>query len=264
MGDTPVPVPQSVDVIVSKKKEIFDYIKLRLADGIVDVELEQPHLEMAYKQAVVRYRQRAEHSVEESYAFLNIIPDVQEYILPQEVEDVRQIFRRGVGGLQGATQFEPFSSSFLNTYMLVAGRIGGLYNYELFVDYQKLTMNMFGGYMNFTFNRSNKKLTIVRHIPGTANEGVETVLLWIYNYKPESVYLSDPRIFPWIQDYAYSFAKHLLGEAREKFSQIVGPSGGTSLNGAALKAEAKEEMTNLITELGRYVDGSTPAWFVVG
>ena len=41
-----------------KLNEIKDYIRLRLADGIVDVELDQAHYDMSVKQAFVRYRQR--------------------------------------------------------------------------------------------------------------------------------------------------------------------------------------------------------------
>jgi GTPase involved in cell partitioning and DNA repair len=39
----------------------------------------------------------------------------------------------------------------------------------------------------------------------------------------------------------------IIGEAREKFSTIAGPQGGGSLNGAAMKAEAKTEMDSLIS-----------------
>ena len=93
---------------------------------------------------------------------------------------------------------------------------------------------------------------------------VEQVLLWIYNYKPDQVILNDTRSFPWVQDYAYSMCKHMVGEAREKFAQINGPQGGSALNGAALKAEAKAEMDQLIIDLGQYVDGSTPYSFIIG
>jgi hypothetical protein len=92
----------------------------------------------------------------------------------------------------------------------------------LFVDYQKLAMRMFGGYLNFTFNKTTKKLTLIRKIPyvgANANpNGFEDVLLHLYNYKPDSMLLNDYQAFPWIQEYAYSFAKRIVGEAREKFA----------------------------------------------
>ena len=254
----------------SMRASITDYIRMRLGDGIVDVELEKEHYEMSINQALIKYRQKAQNSTEESYASLTLLPETQEYILPKEVTQVRQIFRRGFGSVTGTTasQFEPFSSGYLNTYMLVAGRVGGLTNYELFVDYQKLAMKMFGGFMNFTFNPVTKKLTVVRKMPFQgANPPIdqqESVLLWIFNTKPDAMIFNDPQAFPWLQEYAYSFAKRILGEARSKFAQIAGPQGGTSLNGDALKQEAVAEMEKLEEELKLYVDGSQPLTWLMG
>lgn len=256
--------------LYKKRAEITDYIRMRLGDGIVDVELDKEHYEMAINQALVKYRQRASNSQEESYAFVKLFPETQEIILPDIVMEVRAAYRRGIGSVSGTTasQFEPFASGYLNTYMLVAGRVGGLLNYELFVDYQKLAMRMFGGYLNFTFNKTTKKLTLIRKIPYVgANadpNGFEDVLLHLYNYKPDSMLLNDYQAFPWIQEYAYSFAKRIIGEAREKFASIAGPQGGTQLNGASLKAEAATEMTALEQELKDYVDGSYPMTWVIG
>jgi len=245
-------------------------VRMRLGDGIVDVELEKEHYEMAIKQALVKYRQRAQNAVEESYASMVLLPETQEYILPKEVQSVRQIFRRGIGSVTGtsASQFEPFASGYLNTYMLVAGRVGGLTNYELFVDYQKLTMKMFGGYMNFTFNPTTKKLTIMRKMPFQGiNPNLaqqESIILWLFNSKPDQMILNDVQSFPWIQEYAYSFSKMLLGQAYSKFSQIAGPQGGASLNGAGMVAEAKEEMLKLEDDLKTFVDGSQPLTWITG
>lgn len=255
----------------AKHAEITDYIRMQLADGLVDVELEKEHYEMAIKQAIIKYRQRSSNAVEESYAFLKLLPETQEYILPNEIMEVRQVFRRGIGSVSGTTasQFEPFASGYLNTYMLVAGRVGGLTNYELFVDYQKLAMKMFGGHMNYTWNRATKKLTVVRKMPyqstgAATTEDAEACLLWCYNYKPDWMLLNDYMVFPWIQEYAFNFAKMIMGQARSKFASIAGPQGGTQLNGAQLVGEAKEAMAALEEELKRFQDGGMPMTWVTG
>ena len=264
------PGAQWLDSLNKRRSDITDYIRMRLGDGIVDVELDKEHYDMAINQALVKYRQRATNSVEESYAFLKLFPETQEIIVPDVVMDVRAAYRRGIGSVSGTTasQFEPFASGYLNTYMLVAGRVGGLLNYELFVDYQKLAMRMFGGYLNFTFNKVTKKLTLIRKIPfvgANANpDGFEDVLLHLYNYKPDAMILNDVQSFPWVQEYAYSFAKLIVGEAREKYASLPGPQGGTQLNGATLKGEAKAEMEKLEQELKDFVDGSMPMGFVIG
>ena len=268
LGDLKIaPEQQTVQL---RRGEVTDYIRLRLADGIVDVELDTEHYNMAIDQALIKYRQRAENSQEESYAFLKLKPETQEYILPDVVMDVRAAFRRGIGSVTGTTasQFEPFASGYLNTYMLVAGRVGGLLSYELFTAYQEQAMKMFGGHMSFYFNKTTKKLTLVRKMPtqgaNPPEENMEDILLQIYNFKPESMLLNDYQAFPWIQDYAYSFAKRILGEAREKYATIAGPNGGTSLNGASLKAEASQEMAELEQQLQNFVDGSNPLTWVIG
>ena len=96
------------------------------------------------------------------------------------------------------------------------------------------------------------------------DDPAETVLLWLYNKKPDSMLLNDSRIFPWLQDYALALAKDMLGQAREKFATIAGPQGGTQLNGAALKSEAKAEMDALEEEIKRFFDGSMPYTWVIG
>ena len=252
------------------RNNIIDYIRLRLGDGIIDIEADKEHFDMGVDQALLRYRQRSANSVEESYAFLDIYPETQEYILPQEIMNVRGVYRRGIGSVTGTTasQFEPFASGYLNTYMLVAGRVGGLANYELFVGYQEMAMKMFGGYIQFSWNRVTKKIIITRKIPFMGQNAVqnisESVLLHIDNYKPNMMLLNDPQAFPWIQDYAYALVMMSIGQAREKFATINGPQGGTSLNGTALKAEGQALLDKLEEDIRNYVDGGMPMTWITG
>jgi len=55
-----------------------------------------------------------------------------------------------------------------------------------------------------------------------------------------------------------------VGEAREKFATIAGPQGGSSLNGAQIKAEAQAEMDRLHEDLRNYIDGSQPLYWIIG
>jgi hypothetical protein len=256
------PDPLSITSLSAKHQEIIEYVNFRLGNSMIDVELNPSDYAAAIRQSLVRYRQRSSNSVEESYAFLDILPDTQEYILPKEIVAVKRINRRGLGGLQNSTQFEPFSSGFLNTYMLVSGRVGGLLSYELFVDYQKLTMTMFGGYVTFNYDPGTRKLVIHRKFPGEF--GSESVLLEVSNFRPDQAILNDNRAFAWIQDYSYELCKHTVGEARELFAQINGPAGGAALNGAAMKAEAQAGLDKLMIELTQFTAGETPLSFIIG
>ena len=244
------------------KNELFKSIYYNLGGDMVDVELDPNHYEYALKQSIEIFRQRSSNSVEESYLFLDLVKDQQEYILPSEVQTVQQVFRRSIGSAStdNATQFEPFEAGFLNMYMLSNGRVGGLANYEFFAQFQEQSSKMFGGYINYTFNSVSKKLTLVRR----PRSDEEQVLLWAHNHKPQVTLLQDVQAYPWIKGYTQALLKKSLGEAREKFATIAGPAGGTVLNGAALKAEADIEIDKLINDLSNYVDGGSPMWFVIG
>jgi hypothetical protein len=244
------------------KQELIDYVRLQLGDQIVDIELDAEHYEAAYQRTLGVYRQRAQNAYEESYSFLELVTNVNIYDLPQEVISVRQIFRRTFGDSTGpfASNFDPFSQASMNVYLMNFNVAGGLATYDFYSQYVELAGRMFGAYMNYTWNPVTKKLQLIRDPKGTG----ENVLLWTYNLKPEFNLLSDYQIRQWFRDYMTANCKLIIGEAREKFSGIAGPQGGTSLNGAAMKAEAQTAMDRCIEDLKNYVDGSQPITFVIG
>ena len=247
----------------NERQKVIDYCKLMLGDGMVDVELDPAHYNIAIDRALNKFRQRSSNAVEESFGFLMIEVDKNDYILPQEVTNVRQIFRRSIGsrsgGGQGGTLFEPFNLAYSNTYLLTSSNMGGLATYYAFASYQKQVGKMFGSDINFTFNKTTKKLTIMQR-----PRSEEEVLLWLFNYRPDFNLLQDPFANQWLKDYSLATCKMMLGEAREKFNQIASPQGGTSLNGTALKGEGKAEMETLEMDLINYKDGGTPLTFVIG
>jgi hypothetical protein len=159
-----------------------------------------------------------------------------------------------------ASSFDPFSSAILNTYLLNYNYAGGLATYDFYAGYIELAARMFGGYVIFTFNPVTKELKFVRDFKGSG----EKVLLWTDNMKPEITLLQDPSIMNWITSWTLCQCKMIIGEAREKYSTVAGPGGGTTLNGAQMKAEAKEGFAELIDELKRYVDWSQPMTWIQG
>jgi hypothetical protein len=322
-------------------QEIYDYVNTFLGGGMVDVELDPIHYETALKKAFNKYRQRNENSVEESYIVLALIPDTNEYTLPQEIIEVRQAFRRNVGsrlgglggtgtgnpiytqtitafagqqvlnvnynllsvarievdvngivtsnystdsaqrqitlvaplnsgdvvGIKlfpssenaGGSLFEPFNLAYTNTYLLAGSGIGGLATYDFFAQQQELVGRMFGSFIEFVWNTSTKKLTILQRPRAT-----EEIMLYCYNYRPDFELLSDYKSNQWIKDYTLANCKYMLGEARSKFSTIVGPGGGTTLNGDTLKQEAQSEMEKLEKDLDMAAAGGTGYGFLIG
>jgi len=247
----------------NERQKVIDYIQAMLGSGMVDVELDPVHYNTAIDRALNKFRQRSSNAVEESFGFLMLEIDKNDYILPQEVTNVRQIFRRSIGsrsgGGQGGSLYEPFNLAYSNTYLLTSSNMGGLATYYAFASYQKQVGKMFGSDINFTFNKTTKKLTIMQR-----PRSEEEVLLWLFNYRPDFNLLQDPFANQWLKDYSLATCKMMLGEAREKFNQIASPQGSTSLNGTALKGEGKAEMETLELDLVNYKDGGTPLTFVIG
>ena len=243
------------------RQDIIDQVRLRLGELIVDVELEQQHYNHGLDAAIERYRQRSENAVEESYSFLELQVEQTEYILPKEIIEVRQIFRRTIGGQAtgGGTHLEPFSLAFTNLYLLQAGRQGGLATFDFFHQYQETVGRLFGQFINFSYDSFTHKLTIFRRILSP-----ETVLLQHYNYKPDEIIINDIYSRPWIRDWTIAVCKMMLAEGRGKFNTIAGPGSGTTLNGPELKTEAVAEFDRLETEIKNYGTGENPPWFVIG
>jgi len=261
--DEQAPTTESSSII--ERNKVFDYVRDMLGDGMVEVELDPKHYETALDRAITRFRQRSSNSVEESYSFLELIQDQNEYRLPDEVISVQSVFRRAIGSRSGmgagGTLFEPFNLAYTNTYLMSGSMMGGLATYEMFAGYQKLVGRMFGSYIEFHWKPTSHILNILQR-PFAQGE---QILLRTQNYRPDWVLLQDIYAKQWLKDYTLAVCKQMLGEARSKFGSIAGPgSGGIQLNGAALKAEAKEELAHLDKELENLVPGGTPMTFIIG
>ena len=261
MANDPLSTPTNAD-LEELKQRLFNNLRLRLGGDIIDLELDPQHYEAAYNYTIKLYRQRAQNANIEAYTLLTIIKNVDTYTLPAEFINVRSIFRRTVGLETGpsSTSFDPFSSAILNTYLLNYNYTGGMATYDFYAGYVELAARMFGGYVTYTFNPVTKVLKMVRDFKGTG----ERVLIWADIQRPEVELLQDPGAGVWIGDYILAILKSIIGEAREKYGTIAGPGGGTTLNGTAMKSEAKADQERLMNELKAYTDYSQPLTWIQG
>jgi len=248
-----------------ERNKVFEYVRAMLGDGMVDLDLDPIHYETALNRALARYRQRSSNAVEESYSFLELIQDQNEYRLPDEIIEVRQVFRRAIGSRSGmgagGTLFEPFNLAYTNTYLMSGSMMGGLATYEMFAGYQKLVGRMFGSFIEFKWKPTSHILNILQR-PFAQGE---QILIQSYNYRPDFVLLNDIYAAQWLKDYTLATCKMMLGEARSMFASIAGPNGGgIQLNGNDLKSAAKEELEKLDKELETLVAGGQGYTFVIG
>ena len=67
------------------RETIIKEIELRLGGGMVDVELDRDHYDLAIDKSLQKFRQRSSRSVEEAFLVLPLEPGVSEYTLPYEI-----------------------------------------------------------------------------------------------------------------------------------------------------------------------------------
>lgn len=245
----------------NNREELIKETQLRLADGVVDVELDREHYDVAIDQALKKYRQLSAGAVEESVIFIQTQPNTTEYTLPNEVMEVRRLYRRGVGTNSGSgSNFDPFDVAFNNMYLLNAGQIGGLATFDAFSQYKETIGRIFGSEYNFLWNRNTKVLKILRNVAVD-----EEVAVGVYNFIPEHMLLNDVYAGKWLADWTLASAKQMLGEARSKYaSGLPGAGGAIQLNGETLKGEAQAEIESLIQSVHNMEEGNLPLGFIIG
>jgi len=255
--------PQQTNNPQEERQKVYDYCRLMLADGMISVELDLEHYSVALDRTLAKFRQRSSSAVEESYMFLTLEKDKNDYILPQEVINVQSCYRRSLGSRTGGgtgTNFEPFNLAYTNTYLLNSTMLGGIATYYMFACYQEMVGKMFGSYIEHQWIQFSRTLRILQR-PFADDE---VIMLRTQNYRPDFALINDLYAGQWIKDYSLANCKLMLGEARSKFSTIAGPSGGSQLNGAALLQAGKDEIEKLEKELEMFLVGNTGWSFVIG
>lgn len=254
---------------LTPREKLIGEVYRSLGGGMVRVELTPDHFDDCVNFALDTYRQRSSNSTQERYGFLNLevgknVYDLGDLITNEKVIEVRQVFRRGTTGTTSGTgsNFEPFGAAFVNQMAVGlsgGGGQGSLVTYELFTGFQELVARMFGGFINFTWHSQTQRLELIRDI-----RSPETILLWMYCFRPEEDILSDTYARPWVLRYTAARCKVILGEARSKFGTFAGPQGGTSMNGDSLKAEGESEMRLLEDELKNQLEQNMGYGWIIG
>jgi hypothetical protein len=89
------------------KNDVIKQIRLLLGDGMIDIELDPEHYDVALDIALSKIRQRSENAVEEDFYALELKEDVSEYTLPEEIIEVKQIWNRSFGnGVSGGVDMD--------------------------------------------------------------------------------------------------------------------------------------------------------------
>ena len=246
---------------ITPKVLLKKQIELLLGSQMVDVELDSEHINLAIGLGLLKLRQQSDGALLEKDIFLHLTRDITEYTLPEEVQEVRRLYRRGVGAYtNGGVNFDPVDAAFYNIYLLQPNRSGGLATWDMYNGYLETVERVFASQLNFTWDVNQHKLTIIRRPTADEEVGVR-----VYVRKSEDDMINDPYTGPWLIAYSTAKAKYMLGEARDKFpGGFPGPSGTVTLNGATLKQEAQVEIDKLEKELLNMVTAGDGYSFIIG
>jgi hypothetical protein len=254
---------------MTPRQRLIKEIQIRLGGGMIDLEADPVHYDLAVTMALDRYRQRSGNSMEESFIFVDTTPGQDTYTLPNEIQLVRYAYRRGIGSNGGTGAIDPFSLAFTNNLYLLSGSGGGggtssggtgsLATYDLAMGFQELAGRLFGREVIFSFSQTSHTIQFHRKFGG-----IETILLHAYMSRPEGAIIDGIYSKPWIRDCAVAHSKIIIGEARSKFSQIAGPQGGSTLNGEAMKQEGLAELERLENEINLQIDGNEGYGMTIG
>lgn len=242
------------------KNDVINQVRLLLGDGMIDIELDPEHYDLAIDIALSKIRQRSENAVEEDFYTIELKKDQDEYSLPAEIIEVKKIWNRAFGhGISAGIDMDPFELAYANSYFFMNNHVGGIATYDLFAQYRETLNKVAATEINYLWNPSTKKLKLLRKMRAD-----EIVLLWVHLERPDDVLLEDQYLKSWLRDYALAYCKKMIGEARSKFSSLPGAQGGVTLNGDAMKQEAEVGIEKLENELKLYLDGSAPLGFIIG
>jgi len=242
------------------KNDVIKQIRLLLGDGMVDIELDPEHYDLAIDIALDKIRQRSENAVEEDMYTIELKKDIDEYSLPAEITEVKKIWHRSFGhGISAGVDMDPFELAYANSYFFMNNHIGGISTYELFSQYRETLNRVAATDIQFIWNPNTHKIKLLRKMRAD-----EVVLLHVYLERPDDQLLTDPYLKSWMRDYSTAYCKKMIGEARSKFATLPGAQGGVSLNGDALKADAMADIEKLENELKLYIDGSAPLGVMIG
>lgn len=237
--------------IIEAKNDLINRIKTRLGDKTIDVEISNEEIENCIDLALRKLKQRGDAFVEESMVLLTLKKNQKEYILPKEIIEVMQIYRRGYTRAFGSTSgqnIDPFSVHWYTFYsggQFNTSGIGNLVSYELYHDYMKTMGKQMGMYINYSFNPNTHKLIIAEN--PRADE--EIILLHSFVDRPDYEIIQDRYAGLWVENWAFMESLILLGRIRGRFKGLSGASTTINQDDQELRQEAKELREQLEKEL---------------
>lgn len=231
-------------------EELRDEVIIGLGGGLVDVELSDQEIMLAFKRAKRTFIQKGNNSYRRCFYRLKVYRDQTTYQIPKDIHTIVKVIKPSFNTY---TIDDAFS---LATYNDLFGQRnitqGDWLSYELTLQ----MVEKWRRYMAYDVQFDHDEHRGSVHFLKPPEVESQFWLLECYSNLTDEEYMDNL----WIQSWTAAEAKEMLGSAYSKFPSLPGPDGPVSLDGRSLKDEAKQEKERLLEDILNGVDGSDSAW----
>ena len=236
--------------------EFKDEMLTLLGGNLVDVELDDKDYQMALKRAIRTFQQKGNNSYRRTFQPLVVTKNEYTYQLPAEtltdgkIDTIVKIVKPSAGW----NVEDPFSIAAYNDMFYGVGEGGGCgcnstanyLNYELTLQTIENARRYMAYETQFVHDKFKNTIRLLKK-----PEKDTTWLLDCYVNLTQEEYMD----VLWVQSWALTELKIILGTAYRKFQSLAAPTGETTLSGSEYIQEARDAQEQLIEDILNGVDG---------
>jgi hypothetical protein len=240
--------PPGDDGTYDERAALMNVLKRQLGWPTICVELNEEHFNVAIENALQEFRRRCDNAYTMKYFFVGMHKAQDIYFLndpvvgTNAVVDVVKIHRVSGLGLVAQGENGIYGQSFLQ--QLYQPGVVDLTSIYLMSSYAEQFSQIFAGEIGFRWNEATRQLQILRRLNSN-----EKMLIEATCERTEQELLVDRYSTQWIQGWALSEAKMMLGHIRSKYGNLPGAGGGITLNGSEMLQSAAEDQTELLRQI---------------
>lgn len=225
-----------------------DSILTLLGGNLVDVELTDSDITVAFNHAVKTWEQKGNVNLDHEWMTLPVTQGTRVYTVPDGINTIVRVIRPSTTGL---STDNPFHAAFIQNLYSGFG-VGGvgvgsqLISYDLTLQLIENIEKYFSLGTQFFYRRFSKEIELQ-----TQPQYDSIWFMEVYKTLTDDQY----RDVLWVQEWTLAECKMILGRAYSKFQSLSAPTGDTSLNGDALIQEGKDDKERLLQDISDYTDG---------
>jgi hypothetical protein len=254
--DTQKKVGVGTDGTYTQRLALIDILKKQLGYPVTCVELTEDHFNIAIDNALEELRRRIDNAYKRVFIKLRVKPGQSIYYLndpalgTSKIVDVLKVSRTTTWGLLTTADGGLYAQAILKDFFMPGGQID-LVSVHLVHQLSETFGQLFASDFDFAFDEYSRELRLFKRV-----HAEEYVLIEASAEKTEQEMLVDRWMTQWIQGWALSECREMLGMIRSKFASLPGAGGGISLNGSELISQANEEKTELLRQINDYEVGN--------